>query len=46
VWLVTDIIYGLFLAEMTVLTPVETELVVLVAVLSSGLKETTAWHLR
>ncbi|KAI9876981.1 MAG: hypothetical protein M1830_005137 [Pleopsidium flavum] len=45
-WLEKMIIYGLFLSDHTVLSPIETELVVLSAIMCQGLKSPTIWHLR
>ncbi|KAH0537200.1 L-galactonate dehydratase [Glutinoglossum americanum] len=45
-WLEKDIIYGIFLADFSVLGPVETELVVLPAIMCQGLQRPTGWHLR
>ncbi|MCJ1366872.1 hypothetical protein MMC16_006003 [Acarospora aff. strigata] len=40
------VIYGLFLSDHTVLSPVETEIVVLSAIMCQGLRGPTIWHLR
>lgn len=40
------VIYGLFLSDHTVLSPVETELVILSAIMCQGLRGPTIWHLR
>jgi hypothetical protein len=45
-WLEKDIIYGLFLADFSVLDPIETQLVVLPAIMCQGLRGATGWHLR
>lgn len=45
-WLEKTVIYGLFLSDHTVLSPVETELVVLSAIMCQGLRGPTVWHLR
>ncbi len=45
-WLEKMVIYGLFLSDHTVLCPIESELVVLSAIMCQGLKGPTTWHLR
>lgn len=45
-WLEKDIIYGLFLADFSVLSAVETELVILPAIMCQGLEGPTGWHIR
>lgn len=45
-WLENTVIYGLFLSDHTVLSSVETELVILSAIMCQGLRGPTIWHLR
>ncbi|KAH9206274.1 AhpD-like protein, partial [Leptodontidium sp. 2 PMI_412] len=45
-WLSTDISYGLFLANHTILDIVESELVILPAITCQNLNMATHWHLR
>ncbi|EAU33692.1 conserved hypothetical protein [Aspergillus terreus NIH2624] len=45
-WLSTDITYGLFLSDRQVLDDVDTEMVVLPAIMSQNLKAVTHWHIR
>lgn len=45
-WLDKAIVYGLFLADHTLLSPVESELVTLPAIMCQGLRSPTLWHLR
>jgi hypothetical protein len=45
-WLQRAIIYGTFLADNDVLSPVEGEMVVLTAIMCQGLVGPTIWHLR
>ncbi|KAI9774522.1 MAG: hypothetical protein M1840_002769 [Geoglossum simile] len=45
-WVEEDIIYGLFLADFSVLDSIETQLVVLPAIMCQGLRGATQWHLR
>lgn len=45
-WLERSVIYGLFLSDHTVLTPIESELVVLCSIMVQGLRAPTLWHLR
>ena len=45
-WLSTDISYGLFLADHNTLDIVESELVILPAIMCQGLATSTKWHLR
>lgn len=39
-------IYGLFLSDHEVLSPVEAELVILTSIMTQGLGTATIWHLR
>ena len=45
-WLEKRIIYGLFLSDHTILTAVETEIVVLAAMMCQELKPPALWHVR
>ncbi|KAI9678249.1 MAG: hypothetical protein M1817_006194 [Caeruleum heppii] len=45
-WLEETIIYGLFLADPTILDPIETQMVVLPAIMCQGLRGPTMWHIR
>jgi hypothetical protein len=45
-WISTDISYGLFLADHSVLDVAESELVILPAIMCQKLKGPTFWHLR
>jgi alkylhydroperoxidase/carboxymuconolactone decarboxylase family protein YurZ len=45
-WISTDISYGLFLADHTTLDIVESELVIMPAIMCQGLTSATKWHLR
>ncbi len=45
-WISTDISYGLFLADLTILDIVESELVILPTIMCQNLKMATHWHLR
>lgn len=45
-WLEKSIIYGLFLADDSILNPVEAVLVSLPAIMCQGLGGATIWHLR
>ncbi|KAE8145530.1 hypothetical protein BDV25DRAFT_164497 [Aspergillus avenaceus] len=45
-WLSTDITYGLFLSDRAVLDDLDTQLVVLPAIMSQNLKNETHWHIR
>jgi hypothetical protein len=45
-WLSTNISYGLFLADHNILDIVESELVILPAIMCQGLAPSTKWHLR
>jgi hypothetical protein len=45
-WLSTDITYGLFLSDRQVLDDVDTQMVVLPAIMSQNLKVETHWHIR
>ena len=46
VWLSTEITYGLYLSDHTILDAVDTELVVLSGIMIQNLKRETGWHLR
>ena len=39
-------VYGLYLSDFTVLTPIETELIVFVSILCTGLRGPSLWHVR
>jgi hypothetical protein len=45
-WLVKRVIYGLFLADRSILNTIETELVVVAAIMAQGLRAPSMWHLR
>ena len=45
-WLSAEISYGLFLSDRQVLDDIETELVVLPAIMSQNLRSETHWHIR
>lgn len=45
-WVEEDIIYGLFLSDHSILNAIETELVVLPAIMIQNLPLETAWHFR
>lgn len=45
-WLSTNITYGLFLGDRAVLDDLETEIIVLAAIMSQDLKTETHWHIR
>lgn len=45
-WLDRSLIYGLFLADHRVLSPVESELVILTCIMCQGLRAPTMWHMR
>lgn len=45
-WIDEAIVYGLFLADHSLLSPVESELVTLPAIMCQGLRSPTLWHLR
>ncbi|KAI9799394.1 MAG: hypothetical protein M1833_004094 [Piccolia ochrophora] len=45
-WLEKNVIYGLFLADFSVLGAVETELAVMPAIMCQSLRAPTIWHLR
>ena len=38
--------YGLYLSDFTLLTPIETEVVVFVTIMCTGLRGPSLWHLR
>lgn len=45
-WLEKRVIYGLFLSDHSILTPLEAELVTLSSIMVSGLRPPTLWHVR
>ncbi|KPM38333.1 hypothetical protein AK830_g8224 [Neonectria ditissima] len=45
-WISSEITYGLFLSDRQVLNDVETQLVVLPAIMSQNLRSETHWHIR
>ena len=45
-WLERSVIYGLFLSDHRVLTPVEAELTILTSIMCQGIRAPTIWHLR
>lgn len=45
-WLERSIIYGLFLSDHTLLTPVESSLTILTSIMCQGIRAPTMWHLR
>ncbi|KAF2634706.1 hypothetical protein P280DRAFT_538285 [Massarina eburnea CBS 473.64] len=45
-WISKNISYGLYLSDHTILSEVETELTVLVGIMSQNLPRETGWHLR
>ena len=45
-WVEKSVIYGLFLSDHSVLSEVESELVILTSIMCQGLKAPTIWHLR
>lgn len=45
-YLEKNIIYGLYLSDHGVLSPIEAEVVILTAIMCQGLKAPTIWHLR
>jgi hypothetical protein len=45
-WTVEYVVYGLFLADLSVLGPVENELVILASVMGQGARNTTRIHIR
>jgi hypothetical protein len=45
-WLEKRVIYGLFLSDHSVLSPLEAELVTLSSIMVSGLRAPTLWHVR
>jgi Carboxymuconolactone decarboxylase family len=46
VWTEISVIYGLFLSDHEILSAVETELVILSAIMCQGFRAPTIWHLR
>lgn len=45
-WLDRSVVYGLFLSDNAVLSPIEAELVVLSSIMCQGFRAPTFWHLR
>jgi hypothetical protein len=45
-WLEKSIIYGHFISDHTILSPVETELVIMPGILAQGLGAPAVWHIR
>lgn len=45
-WISTDITYGLYLSDHTILDAIDTETVVLSGIMIQNLKKETGWHLR
>jgi hypothetical protein len=45
-WISTEITYGLYLSDHSILDGLSTELVVLAGIMIQNLKLATAWHLR
>lgn len=45
-WLEKSIIYGLFLSDHTLLSELESEIVILTSIMCQGLRAPTIWHLR
>jgi hypothetical protein len=45
-WISSEITYGLYLSDHSILNGIETELVVLSGIMIQNLKSETAWHLR
>ena len=45
-WLEKSVIYGLFLSDHSILTKVESEIVILTSIMCQGLRAPTIWHLR
>lgn len=45
-WISYNITYGLYLSDLTILGPIDTELVVLAGIMIQNLPLETAWHLR
>jgi hypothetical protein len=45
-WISTEITYGLYLSDHSILDGLSTELVVLSGIMIQNLKSATAWHLR
>ena len=45
-WISTEITYGLFLSDHSILGPVDTELVVLSGIMIQNLNRETGWHIR
>ena len=45
-WLQKRVIYGLFLADHSILNTVETELVIMSAIMAQGLRAPSFWHVR
>ena len=45
-WITTEVSYGLFLSDHTILDIVESELVIMPAIMCQNLRGPTYWHLR
>ena len=45
-WISTNITYGLYLSDHSILNDIETEIVVLSGIMIQNLKRETGWHLR
>lgn len=45
-WVEKNVIYGLFLSDHSVLSPVESELVIIPGIMAQGLAAPAVWHLR
>jgi len=45
-WLTKRVIYGLFLADHSILNTIETELVIVSAIMAQGLRAPSTWHVR
>lgn len=45
-WLEHSVIYGLFLSDHTLLTPIESSLTILTSIMCQGIRAATMWHLR
>jgi len=45
-WMEKHVIYGMYLSDHSVLSPIETELVTLTSIMCQGISAPTIWHLR
>lgn len=45
-WISSEITYGLYLSDHTILGPIDTEIVVLSGIMIQNLRTETGWHLR